>query len=179
MSIRVVEYVFTWPQESCRWRTIVLRTSTSVNVANGSSILTAAYFSSPWRYQFEIFTVCPRTQKLNFPRFLLVCDRLSSCYVCFPVTFGMPLVLSIPAWFKVITSNAFFRIDISRIYFLLKWTNPERHFLKTNSQKGISQIDFSHFFFHNFICFPHFFHFSQFFSFFTFFFQIFPQFFMD
>ncbi len=38
--------------------------------------------------------MCLRTQKLNFPRFLRACDHLSSCYVCFPVTFGMPLVLS-------------------------------------------------------------------------------------
>ncbi len=71
---------------------IVLHTSTSVNVANGSSVLTAAYFSSLWRYQLKIFTVCPRTQKLNFLRFLRACDRLSSCYICFPVTFGMPLI---------------------------------------------------------------------------------------
>ncbi len=84
---------FMWPHESRWWRTIVLRTSTSVNVANGSSILTAAYFSSLWRYQFEIFTVCLHTQKLNFPRFLRACDRLWSCYVCFPVTFGMSFVL--------------------------------------------------------------------------------------
>ncbi len=71
---------------------IILRISTSVNIANGSSILTAMYFPLLWRYQLEIFTVCPRTQKLNFPRFLRACDRISSCYVCFPVTFGMPLI---------------------------------------------------------------------------------------
>ncbi len=71
---------------------IVLHTFTLVNVANGSFILATVYFSSPWRYQFEIFTVCPRTQKLNFPRFLRASDRLSSCYICFPITFGIPLV---------------------------------------------------------------------------------------
>ncbi len=88
-SVRVAEYVFTWLHESRQWRT---STSTSVNVANGSFVLTATYFSSPWRYQLEIFTVCPSTQKLNFPRFLRLCDRLSWCYVCFPVAFGIPLV---------------------------------------------------------------------------------------
>ncbi len=49
---------------------IVLRTSTSVNVAS-SSILTGVYFWSSWRYQLEIFTVCPRTQKLNLPIVML------------------------------------------------------------------------------------------------------------
>ncbi len=93
MSVRVVEYVFTWPHESHWWRMIVLRTSTSLNIANGSSILTVVYFSSPWRYQLEIFTVCPRTQKLNFLRFLRACDRLSWCCECFLVTFGMHLVI--------------------------------------------------------------------------------------
>ncbi len=93
----MAEYFFTWPHEFCRWRMIVLRTSTLVNVANGSSILIVEYFSEyfsfAWRYQLKIFTVCPRTEKLNSPKFLRACDRPSSCYVCFPVTSRMSLVL--------------------------------------------------------------------------------------
>ncbi len=54
------------------------------------------------------------------------------------------------------TSNVFLRIDISRIYFLLKQTNPQRRFPKTKLPKG------------------HFLNrFAQFFSFFTIFFSFF------
>ncbi len=57
--------------------------------------------------------------------------------------------------FSVITSNAFLRMDIFRIYFLPKWTNPERHFPKINCQKDISWIGFHNFFFifHDFFVF--------------------------
>ncbi len=41
------------------------------------------------------FLQCPPTQKLNFPRFLRACDRLSLCYIYFPITFGMPLVVAV------------------------------------------------------------------------------------
>ncbi len=88
----------------------------------------------------------------------------------------------------VISSNTFPQMDISKIYLLLKWTNPERHFPKTSCQKDISRISFYNFFqffifynyffiFHNFFPFLQFFSFFHSFLFFTIFFFIFHSFF--
>ncbi len=87
-------------------------------------------------------------------------------------------VASHQLWFMVIISNAVPRLDISHIYFSSKWTNPERHFLKTICRKTFSKSVFHNFF----SLFTIFLNFSKFlFNFFMIYFQffiIFFQFFM-
>ncbi len=98
--------------------------------------------------------------------------------------------------YRHITSIAFFRMNFSRIYFLLKWWNPEIHFPRTNCWEDISKIGFLQFififsqflkkYFSQFFCFlfSSFFHylfsvfhdFLPFFSLFMFFFSFFHDF---